>query len=223
MAEILHLKADAAEEDILSVIDRDAAVILDDVINTDLLNKIKGELDPYLNNYIKGKTEFTGFETKRVGGLLARSLGCQNLALHPLINNLACNFLEPYGDGYQLHFTSAVSIGPGETKQILHRDRGIWGGYIPRKIETHFSTIWALTDFTKENGATQVVPGSHKWEKDRVPNEDEIAYAEMSQGSVLLYTGTVLHGGGKNSTDNEIRTGVFMHYALNWLRQEENQ
>ena len=45
----------------------------------------------------------------------------------------------------------------------------------------------------------------------------------MSQGSVLLYTGTVLHGGGKNSTDNEIRTGVFMHYALNWLRQEENQ
>ena len=82
MAEILHLKADAAEEDILSVIDRDAAVILDDVINTDLLNKIKGELDPYLNNYIKGKTEFTGFETKRVGGLLARSLGCHNLGFN---------------------------------------------------------------------------------------------------------------------------------------------
>ena len=65
MAEIVHLKSDVAEEDILSVIDRDAAVILDDVINTDLLNQIKDELDPYLNNYIKGKTEFTGFETKR--------------------------------------------------------------------------------------------------------------------------------------------------------------
>ena len=223
MADIKHLKADASQEDIFSVIDQDAALILDDVLDNDLLNQIKDELDPYLNNYIKGKTEFTGFETKRVGGLLARSVGCQNLALHPLINNLACSFLEPYGDGYQLHFTSAVSIGPGESKQILHRDRGIWGGYIPRKIETHFSTIWALTDFTKENGATQVVPGSHKWDKDRVPDKDEIAYAEMSSGSVLLYTGTVLHGGGKNSTDNEIRTGVFMHYALNWLRQEENQ
>ena len=93
MAEIKHLKADVAEEDILSVIDRDAAVILDDVINTDLLNQIKDELDPYLNNYIKGKTEFTGFETKRVGGLLARSLGCQNLALHPLINNWLVIFL----------------------------------------------------------------------------------------------------------------------------------
>jgi len=119
MAEIVHLKADATEEDILSVIDRDAAVILDDVLNADLLNQIKDELDPYLNSYIKGKTEFTGFETKRVGGLLARSLGCQDLALHPLINSLACNFLKPYGDGYQLHFTSAVSIGPGETNKYF--------------------------------------------------------------------------------------------------------
>ena len=119
MADIKHLKADASQEDIFSVIDQDAALILDDVLDNDLLNQIKDELDPYLNNYIKGKTEFTGFETKRVGGLLARSVGCQNLALHPLINDLACSFLEPYGDGYQLHFTSAVSIGPGESKQIL--------------------------------------------------------------------------------------------------------
>ena len=85
------------------------------------------------------------------------------------------------------------------------------------------STIWAVTDFTKENGATQIVPGSHKWDKDRLPSEDEIAYAEMTAGSVLLYTGTVLHGGGENTTSSEARTGVFLHYALNWLRQEENQ
>jgi ectoine hydroxylase-related dioxygenase (phytanoyl-CoA dioxygenase family) len=83
--------------------------------------------------------------------------------------------------------------------------------------------VWALSDFTRENGATQVVPGSHKWEKGRQPTADEIAYAEMSSGSVLLYTGTVLHGGGDNTTKSDIRTGVFMHYALNWLRQEENQ
>ena len=85
------------------------------------------------------------------------------------------------------------------------------------------STIWAVTEFTKENGATQIVPGSHLWEKDRIPKSNEIAYAEMKPGSVLLYTGTVLHGGGSNSSKNDIRTGVFLHYALNWLRQEENQ
>ena len=66
MADIKHLKADASQEDIFSVIDQDAALILDDVLDNDLLNQIKDELDPYLNNYIKGKTEFTGFETKRV-------------------------------------------------------------------------------------------------------------------------------------------------------------
>jgi ectoine hydroxylase-related dioxygenase (phytanoyl-CoA dioxygenase family) len=85
------------------------------------------------------------------------------------------------------------------------------------------STIWAVTDFTRENGATQIVPGSHLWEKDRIPTNNEIAYAEMKAGSVLLYTGTVLHGGGENISKNDIRTGIFLHYALNWLRQEENQ
>ncbi len=102
------------------------------------------------------------------------------------------------------------------------RDRGVWGGYVPRKIETQFSAIWAITDFTFENGATQIVPGSHKWDKDREPEPDEIAYAEMKAKSVLIYTGSVLHGGGENNS-KESRLGVFLHYAPSWLRQEENQ
>ena len=96
---------------------------------------------------------------------MARSPTCRELALDPIINEVSQKFLEPHCDGYQLHFTSAISIGPGETQQVLHRDRGVWGGYVPRKIETQLSTVWAITDFTKENGATQVVPGSHKWDK----------------------------------------------------------
>ena len=109
-----------------------------------------------------------------------------------------------------------------ETAQILHRDRGVWGGYVPRKIETQFSTVWAITDFTKDNGATQIVPGSHKWDKTRAPMAEEIENAEMSAGSVIIYTGSVMHGGGENKT-SENRLGVFLHYAPNWLRQEENQ
>ena len=132
-------------------------------------------------------------------------------------------YLAEHCDDVQLHFTSAVAIAPGESAQILHRDRGIWGGYVPRQIEPLFSTIWALTPFTRENGATQVVVGSHRWEKKRQPEPDEIAYAEMSPGSVLCYNGTVLHGGGANATEDETRVGVFLHYTLNWLRQEENQ
>jgi hypothetical protein len=223
MAEILHLDSETSVAEILNVLDDDAAVIIENVISIDTVETLKGELVPYLSKEVFGRDEFTGFSTKRVGALIARSNTCRDLALNPLVINVAKQYLEPFADGYQLHFTSAVSIGPSETKQVLHRDRGIWGGYLPRKIEPLMSTIWAVTEFTRDNGATQIVPGSHKWEKERKPDDTEIAYAEMNPGSVLLYTGTVLHGGGANKTASEIRTGVFLHYALNWLRQEENQ
>ena len=222
MGEIKHVSMDTPIEKILEILDEDAGLIIDNFLSDQNLESIKNELKPYLDVTRNGQDEFTGFETKRVGALMARSKTCQDLALDPLINQMADSFLGPHCESYQLHFTSAIQIGPGESSQILHRDRGVWGGYIPRKIETQFSTVWAINDFTKENGATQVVPGSHKWHKDREPLPEEIAYAEMKAGSVFIYTGSVLHGGGTNVTEQP-RLGVFLHYAPSWLRQEENQ
>ena len=222
MGEIKHVSMDTPIERILEILDEDAGLIIDNFLSDQNLESIKNDLKPYLNVTRNGQDEFTGFETKRVGALMARSKTCQDLALDPLINQVADSFLGPHCESYQLHFTSAIQIGPGESSQILHRDRGVWGGYIPRKIETQFSTVWAINDFTKENGATQVVPGSHKWHKDREPLPEEIAYAEMKAGSVFIYTGSVLHGGGTNVTEQP-RLGVFLHYAPSWLRQEENQ
>ena len=222
MAKVKHISIDTPDEEALRIIDQDAAVIIDDVIPDAEIDKILNELDPFIKGNLKGADEFTGFQTTRVGALIARSHGCRDLAMHTKINALASQFLEPHCDNYQLHFTSLISIGPGETKQILHRDRGLWGGYISRKIETQFAVVWAATDFTFENGATQLVPGSHKWDAKREPLEDEIAYAEMKKGSVLIYTGSVLHGGGDNISD-EVRSGIFIHYAPGWIRQQENQ
>ena len=222
MGEVKHVSIDTPIERILEILDEDAGLIIDNFLSDQNLESIKNDLKPYLNVTRNGQDEFTGFETKRVGALMARSKTCQDLALDPLINQMADSFLGPHCESYQLHFTSAIQIGPGESSQILHRDRGVWGGYIPRKIETQFSTVWAINDFTKENGATQVVPGSHTWHKDREPLPEEIAYAEMKAGSVFIYTGSVLHGGGTNVTEQP-RLGVFLHYAPSWLRQEENQ
>ena len=222
MGEVKHVSIDTPIEEMLQILDDDAGLIIDNFLDEDGLERIKSDLKPYLNVTKNGQDEFTGYKTKRVGALMARSKTCQDLALDPFINQMADSFLGPHCESYQLHFTSAIQIGPGESSQILHRDRGVWGGYIPRKIETQFSTVWAINDFTKENGATQVVPGSHKWHKDRQPLPEEIAYAEMQAGSVFIYTGSVLHGGGTNNTD-EPRLGVFLHYAPSWLRQEENQ
>ncbi|MFL2752055.1 MAG: phytanoyl-CoA dioxygenase family protein [Gammaproteobacteria bacterium] len=219
---IKHLKANSSIEEILEVIEQDAGVIIDNLLDKNQLKNISEDLKPYLVKTKEGQDDFTGFKTKRVGALMARSAECQNLALNPIINEVSKLFFEPHSDGYQLHFTSAIDIAPGESKQIPHRDRGVWGGYIPRKIETQLSTVWAIDDFTKENGATQVVPGSHKWDRDREPKEDEICYAEMKKGSVFIYTGSVIHGGGANNS-NKNRLGVFLHYAPSWLRQQENQ
>ncbi|HJL96285.1 MAG: mitomycin antibiotic biosynthesis protein [Gammaproteobacteria bacterium] len=222
MSQVKHISIDTPDEEVLRIIDEDAAVIIDEVIPESEIDQILKELDPYIEGNLKGADEFTGFETSRVGALIARSRGCRDLAMHNKINSLASEFLEPHCENYQLHFTSLINIGPGETKQILHRDRGLWGGYISRKIETQFAVVWAASDFTYENGATQLVPGSHKWDAKREPMEDEITYAEMKKGSVLLYTGSVLHGGGDN-TSEDIRSGIFMHFAPGWIRQQENQ
>ena len=222
-AQITHLPANASQEALLHCMAEDGAVIIDDVLGSEQLEALDQDLAPFLQQKVFGRDAFTGFYTQRIGALVARSKTCGELALEPRVLDAARTYLAEHCDDVQLHFTSAVAIAPGESAQILHRDRGIWGGYVPRQIEPLFSTIWALTPFTRENGATQVVVGSHRWEKKRQPEPDEIAYAEMSPGSVLCYNGTVLHGGGANTTEDETRVGVFLHYTLNWLRQEENQ
>ena len=222
-AQITHLPANASQEELLHCMAEDGAVIIDDVLGSEQLEALDQDLAPFLQQKVFGRDAFTGFYTQRIGALVARSKACGELALEPRVLDAARTYLAEHCDDVQLHFTSAVAIAPGESAQILHRDRGIWGGYVPRQIEPLFSTIWALTPFTRGNGATQVVVGSHRWEKKRQPEPDEIAYAEMSPGSVLCYNGTVLHGGGANTTEDETRVGVFLHYTLNWLRQEENQ
>jgi ectoine hydroxylase-related dioxygenase (phytanoyl-CoA dioxygenase family) len=134
----------------------------------------------------------------------------------------ANGFLLRFSDRIQLNLTQTVYIGPGEGAQELHRDRFGWGEFIPREIEPQFNAMWALTDFSAENGATRVVPGSHTWPWEREATPSEICQAEMPKGSVLLHSGSVIHSGGKNRTD-ETRMGLNITYSLGWIRQEENQ
>jgi hypothetical protein len=222
MAELAHFPSPTPPDQICAQLDIDGAVIVDDVVSANDLTQLRTELDPYLHGVGNGRNVFSGFATKRVGALVARSPMCRELVMDPMVNDISATVLGRHADGYQLHFTQAVSIGPDESAQVLHRDRGVWGGYVPRRIETQLSTIWAVSDFTRDNGATLVVPGSQHWDKDRQPEPHEVAAAEMSAGSVLIYTGTVMHGGGTNATGSH-RLGVLLHYTLSWLRQEENQ
>ncbi|MGB0621429.1 MAG: phytanoyl-CoA dioxygenase family protein [Myxococcota bacterium] len=222
MSELTRLARDASATLVCEALDRDGAVIVEGALDPDRIRDLEDELAPFFETARRGTTAFAGFDTQRIGALIARSPTCRALALDPLINDACRDYLGRHADGYQLHFTQAVRIGPGEGAQPLHRDRGVWGGRVPRSIETQLSTIWAVTDFTETNGATRVVPGSQTWAGDRQPEAGEIVPAEMTAGSVLIYSGTVLHGGGTNSSDSH-RLGALLHYTLDWLRQEENQ
>jgi ectoine hydroxylase-related dioxygenase (phytanoyl-CoA dioxygenase family) len=133
-----------------------------------------------------------------------------------------CNaFLGPYCEKVQLHLTQIIRIRGGQTAQPIHRDRWAWGTRLAH-VEPQFNTIWAITDFTAENGATQVVPGSTKWPDNAEIKPEQITQAEMRAGSVLIYSGSVFHGGGENRSSCD-RIGINITYTLGWLRQEENQ
>ena len=222
MTDLVHLSARESTSEILAALNREGAVIVDSLVTQAEIDVVSRDLTPYLDRARAGGDEFGGFQTTRVGALMARSVGCRELALQSKVNAVCEEYLKPYCDRYQLHFTQAVQIGPGQGEQALHRDRGVWGQYLNRSIETQFSTVWAITDFTIKNGATQIVPGSHLWEADRGPEPNEIKSAVMKPGSVLFYNGSVLHGGGANESEQK-RLGVHLHYTLGWLRQEENQ
>ncbi len=221
MMKLIHLPADAQVSDIVAVLEVDGALILDEALAPKALEGLVAELRPYVEATEPGRDVFSGDRTTRTGALVARSPLTRPLVMDPRILALCEAVLRPNCLRYQLHLTQVIRIMPGQAAQPIHRDRWAWGRSLD-KLEPQLNTIWALTDFTAENGATQVVPGSIGWPDSRRPTEAELVRAEMKAGSVLLYTGSVFHGGGANATGQD-RWGLNITYALGWLRQEENQ
>jgi ectoine hydroxylase-related dioxygenase (phytanoyl-CoA dioxygenase family) len=218
---VQHLPADAAPETIREILDTDGALILDAVIPPAQVAEVMSEINPYIAATPTGRDDFTGRATTRTGALVARSPACRELVMHPAILSACDAYLLRACDRYQLHLTQVIRIQPGQPRQALHRDRLAWGGFL-KDVEPQFNTIWAMTEFTEENGATRLVPGSPGWEEGRRAEPHEITCAAMQAGSVLLYSGSVIHGGGENHSDHD-RIGINITYCLGWLRQEENQ
>jgi ectoine hydroxylase-related dioxygenase (phytanoyl-CoA dioxygenase family) len=140
----------------------------------------------------------------------------------PFLTGVADQLLLPNCVDYLLNTGQLIQISPGETAQRIHRDEDAWGHFLAPKPLLQVEAMFALSDFTAANGATQVVPCSHQWPSDRQPDTSEIIQAEMQAGSALLYLGSTLHGGGENTTTDQSRRGMFIGYVVGWLRTEEN-
>jgi len=202
-------------------LDEDGYTIVEDAIERDLLDALAENLlalEAFFDVEPAGNS-FEGAQTLRVYNLLALDRVWEGVPVHPNVLPLVENVLDP---GCLISSLSSITILPGEVAQPIHADDQLLP--IPKPhIPTVCNSMWALTDFTAANGATRLVPGSHKY--DHSPEYghpyDSIA-AEMPRGSVLIWHGSLWHGGGANTTAAP-RVGIAMNYCAGFIRQQENQ
>jgi ectoine hydroxylase-related dioxygenase (phytanoyl-CoA dioxygenase family) len=213
---------EVSSAEVVAALRRDGAVIVREQASKATLDAIQRELrEPFDSIGDRDQHDFNGYKTLRVSAILAISPSSAELVAHPRVLDVADAILRPHCFSYRIGSLTAIEIHPGETDQHLHTDDVIYPIQIPG-IEWQVSALWALDDFTAENGATRVVPGSHL-RKTRIPQPPGTpVQAVMPRGSLLLYLGSTLHGGGANRS-RAPRAGLVNTYALGWLRQEENQ
>ena len=217
-------------EEVQSILDRDGAVIVEEAIGTQLLAGLNSDLDGFVddlgvglrNPVNDGMAEFYGSATVRFDGLAGKSSSFVELMQLPLLQGVADLVLKAHCEDYLLNTAQLIEIRPSETAQRIHRDEDAWPHMPAQRPQLQVEAMYALTEFTSTNGATNVVPGSHRWERGREPEPDEVIQAEMPAGSALVYLGSTLHGGGANTTADVHRRGMFFGFVVGWLRTEEN-
>ena len=202
-------------------IDRDGYTIVEGAIAPDLVDGLLEDLDRLERDLaiVPARNRFEGTRTVRIYNLLAHGPRFEQIPVHPAILPVCERVLDP---GLLVSSLSSIAIGPGETAQPVHADDQVLPLPKPHPA-TVCNTMWALTDFTAENGATRIVPGSHT--ADASPDLTktyETVPAEMARGSVLIWHGSLWHGGGANATAAR-RVGIAMNYCAGFIRQQENQ
>ncbi|MFI4972915.1 MAG: phytanoyl-CoA dioxygenase family protein [Caulobacterales bacterium] len=179
---------------------------------------VRAQLDPVLEVTPRGRNDFEGFTTKRVYALLAHAPATAILVEHPLMLALTGRLLQP---NFLLSAHLAIQIFDGETPQSWHFDDGFYRVPLPRP-PCGVSAIWALDAFTDANGATELIPGSHRWGQERPASfETGARKAIAPAGSLLLFYGNLVHRGGGNAGAAP-RLAVTTQFCQPWYRQQEN-
>ena len=195
--------------------------ILEDVIEPSLIDEISSELDRLEGELgtVPADNFFEGVRTVRIYNLLVHGSTFESIPVHPRVLPVVEGVLD---DGLLISSLSSIAIGPDEAAQMLHADDQLIP--LPRPhVPIICNTMWAITDFTQANGATRLVPGSHLWANaPGFPEDHATIAAEMPKGSVLVWVGSLWHGGGANATSVR-RTGIAMNYCAGYIRQQENQ
>jgi ectoine hydroxylase-related dioxygenase (phytanoyl-CoA dioxygenase family) len=205
----------------LAAIEADGYTIVEDALEADLVDELAEALLrlEHEEGVRPGANPFEGHHTIRIYNLLARDRLFERVPVHPAVLPIVEGVLDA---GCLVSSLSSISIDPGESAQPLHADDTLLG--LPRPHPALVcNSMWALTDFTEANGATRIVPGSHRWAEQPAYGRDyDSIAAEMRRGSVLIWHGSLWHGGGANRS-SERRVGLAMNYCAGFVRQQENQ
>jgi hypothetical protein len=225
---IQHVAADAPAAHVVDALAQDGAVIVDNLVARDIVDAINAEVQPFVDRadpdmrHLNPGVQVFHAQTRHVSGLAAKSpTFATEVMIHPLLMALCDIVLGPSCARYQLNLAHLLERLPGAAPQFWHQDEIVWNLVPEPKPQLQVASVIALVDFTADNGATRVFPGSHQWEAGRYPRDDEAVVAEMPAGSAIVYLGSTFHGGGAHS-GTEPRRGVHLSYTLGWLRTEEN-
>lgn len=230
MRGLVSVKASERDE-IARVLQEHGAVIVEDLLEPDVVERFNAELDPLLDlerpdrSFINDVVPwFFGPYTRLVTGLAGKSpVFSTEILTHRVYRAVCDTVLLPNCTRYQVNLAQVIDRGPGSEQQVLHRDEGIWPHLPTPHPQVQLASMVALVDFTADNGATRIAPGSHRWDISRQPTDDELVPAEMSAGSAAIYLGSTIHAGGANETADRRRRGMHLSYCVGWLRTEENQ
>lgn len=206
---------DALTEATIAALEADGYAIVEGLADRGTIASLAAELRPHFDAQAERRNATARIHSR----VLAAAPALQQRMVDPLVMGVMKRLLGPHCVRFQLSSVQGIEVGPGATDQELHRDDDIFRLPHPHPV-FEVNVMWAVTDFTAENGATRVVPGSHLWPSGRGPEAGTEIAAAMPAGSALLWLGSTWHGAGANRTDRA-RIGVYAGYSLGWLRQEE--
>jgi len=207
---------DVTPDEVVAVMDELGYCVVERVLPPEQVATIKADLDRVLADIPLGRNDFEGFHSRRIYNVFAKTRVLDDVALHPLLLGVLDRIL----GHYQFSAPVGIEIGPGESAQVLHYDDVVYPLPWPHQ-QVVVNSMWAYDDFTEANGATRIIPRSHRRPSAAVPDDATTIPLEMPAGSVVFYPGTVLHGGGANRTDRS-RLGVILEFCAAWIRPQEN-
>ena len=221
--ELKYFSPSASPAEVAAATLRNGAAVVSELVAPSVMDTVAGELREFMDTLgYRSQREFSGFKTFRCNTTFVEAPSSVPLIGHDMVMGVADAALLPHCESYRVSSITAIEVCPGQEVQSLHRDDCVYPVQIPG-VQTLLGCIWALTDFTAENGATHVVLGSNR----HISMGESVDFtnnvqAVMPKGSVLFYLGSTWHGAGENRSDGA-RMGLINNYSLGWLRPEVNQ